>query len=52
MASFIAEIDSDSNNVALYISQRLAPLIPLTHIDIRVKDAVNQIAQDGRKLKR
>ena len=48
MASFIAEIDANSEDVAEYISQRLAPLIPLTHVDFRVRDVLESIASDGR----
>jgi hypothetical protein len=52
MASFIAEIDANSNDVAAYIEQRLAPLVPMMRTDIRVLDAIARIGADGRKLQR
>jgi len=50
MASFIAEIDSDSATVAAYIEQRLMPLTALHAVDYRAKQVLEQIAKDGRKL--
>ncbi|HEY3256933.1 MAG TPA: hypothetical protein VGJ91_23415 [Polyangiaceae bacterium] len=50
MASFIAEIDSNSVNVAAYIEQRLQPLIPMIRTDERVRAAIERIVKDGRKL--
>jgi hypothetical protein len=52
MASFIAAIDANSYDVARYIEQRLAPLIPLLDVDIRVREALERIGADGRHLKR
>jgi hypothetical protein len=49
MASYIAAIDSDSNRVSVYIERRLAPLINMTAIDIRVRNALERIARDGRE---
>jgi hypothetical protein len=48
MASFIVKIDASSNDVASYIEQRLAPLVPLLRIDVRVQDAIKRIATDDR----
>jgi hypothetical protein len=50
MASFIAAIDQNSNDVASYIEQRLAPLIPLLEIDFRMREALERIRADGRQL--
>lgn len=50
MASFIAEIDTRSIDVAAYIEQRLQPLVPLMRTDVRVEQAVDQMRNDGRKL--
>lgn len=50
MASFIAAIDRNSNNVTLYIEQRLAPLIPLLEVDFRMREALERIQADGRQL--
>ncbi len=51
-ASFIAAIDSNSNDVAAYLEQRLAPLIPMMRTDERVRAAIERIARDGRQLGR
>lgn len=50
MASFIAEIDDDSNIVAEYIEQRLSPLLSLLSIDFRVRNALEIIASDARAI--
>jgi len=52
MASFIAEIDKNSADVAAYIEQRLRPIIPMMRTDERVRAAVETMARDGRKLVR
>ena len=52
MASFIAEIDANSVDVAAYIEQRFQPLIPLIRSDERVRAAIDCIGRDGRKLVR
>ena len=50
MASFIAAIDTRSIDVAAYIEQRLAPLLPLLWLDVRVREALERIRADGREL--
>lgn len=50
MASFIAEIDASSSDVAAYIEQRLAPLARFVNTDARVGQALAAIARDSRKL--
>lgn len=57
MASFIAGIDSNSNDVADYIAQRLLPLFELTGTALPITGAtldavLNQIGMDGRALTR
>ena len=52
MASFIAAIDTRSIDVAAYIEQRLAPLLPLLGLDVRVRDALERIQADVRQLAR
>jgi hypothetical protein len=49
LASYIAAIDSDSNKVAAYLERRLEPLIGLIRTDERVRQALERIANDGRK---
>lgn len=48
MASFIAEIDADSNDVAAYLYQRLNPI--LRHPAVRLH--LDRVGKDGRKLVR
>lgn len=49
MASFIAEVDGSSSDVAAYIEQRLAPLWDLLY-DPRIGPALERIAHDSRRL--
>jgi hypothetical protein len=50
-ASFIAEIDSNSEDVAAYLEQRFAVALR-AHYFRNGREALEVIAQDGRKLKR
>lgn len=56
MASFIAEIDSSSVDVAEYIAQRLLPLFELTErqsiTGSELAAVLDLIGNDGRKLHR
>lgn len=52
MASFIAEIDKDSNDVAAYIEQRLSLLKSLARTDSKARDVLERIRKDTRKLLR
>lgn len=54
-ASFIAEIDANSSDVAAYLEQRLEPLLRLMHgnsrTSARVRTIMERIARDARKLR-
>ena len=51
MASFIAEIDSSSRDVASYIAQRLMALAEIDG-DAHLVAVLDKIALDARKLER
>lgn len=49
MASFIAEIDSDSATVAAYIAQRLDPLVRAAELSDDLRAILYDVLADDRK---